>query len=187
MTVNEYLSPALCFLALRGLCARHFDARRITAACCTAARYVAHRERTSWFTRGTTANQPQVPVLMIDGLNVVQSQAIVRHVARQAGRMGTSPAEQALADMARRGSVVMRSIDVVHALTQRRSHEPAARLSAERLLAQAAEGASDFRRGLLSLPFGGSKCDGHTFLAPSFPHDAQARPAASPPLSKPHC
>ena len=45
----------------------------------------------------------QVPLLQADGLNVVQSQAIVRHVAAQAGMLGATAAERALADQLAEG------------------------------------------------------------------------------------
>jgi glutathione S-transferase len=40
----------------------------------------------------------QVPLLQIDGLNIVQSQAIVRYLAHKHGLCGASAAERALAD-----------------------------------------------------------------------------------------
>lgn len=39
-------------------------------------------------------------MLSIDGMHVVQSQAIVRYVARRADRLGKTPQEATLADMA---------------------------------------------------------------------------------------
>ena len=41
----------------------------------------------------------QLPLLEIDGLRLVQSQAMVRYVARRGGLVGVNPAEEALIDM----------------------------------------------------------------------------------------
>jgi len=41
----------------------------------------------------------QLPLLEMDGLKLVQSQSMVRYVARKAGLVGKSPAEEALVDM----------------------------------------------------------------------------------------
>ena len=41
----------------------------------------------------------QLPLLEIDGLKLVQSQAICRHVAKISGMAGKNPGEEALADM----------------------------------------------------------------------------------------
>eukprot|EP00656_Telonema_subtile_P026636 TRINITY_DN2861_c0_g1_i4.p1 TRINITY_DN2861_c0_g1~~TRINITY_DN2861_c0_g1_i4.p1 ORF type:complete len:244 (+),score=66.30 TRINITY_DN2861_c0_g1_i4:129-860(+) len=41
----------------------------------------------------------QLPLLEIDGLNLVQSQAMVRYVSRRSGLDGSTPAEAALVDM----------------------------------------------------------------------------------------
>mmetsp|Transcript_37895 Transcript_37895/g.114460 ORF Transcript_37895/g.114460 Transcript_37895/m.114460 type:complete len:225 (-) Transcript_37895:100-774(-) len=54
----------------------------------------------------------QLPLLEIDGLDLVQSQAMVRYVGRRGGMAGKTPAEEALVDMVcdgvkdARGSVV---------------------------------------------------------------------------------
>jgi len=51
----------------------------------------------------------QVPLLVMDGLNIVQSQAIIRHVARRANLLGATAAEQALADQVAEGCSDWRS------------------------------------------------------------------------------
>jgi glutathione S-transferase len=82
----------------------------------------------------------QVPLLQVDGLNLVQSQAIVRYLARKHGLLGGDARESALAD-------------------------------------QVAEGAADFRGGLLSFPFSRNKCGAA----------ACARSAGMPPVARLAC